>query len=128
MTRRRDPAILLEGIERAGAKIKRYTQGMDFGAFLDNEQTQDAVERNFEIIGEALNSLHKISPELVERIPDTKEIIGFRHVLIHDYDHIDPNIVWASATRDLPKLLATVRELLTELDLAAESDSGPEPF
>ena len=123
-----DPRVLLAGIERAGAKIERFTQNMDFEAYLDDERTQNAVERNFEIIGEALNRLHKISPELVERIPDAREIIGFRNYLIHDYDNLDLDTVWDSIVHGLPELRSTVQELLTELDRATEPDDSPEPF
>ena len=123
-----DPRVLLAGIERAGEKIERFTQNMDFVAYLDDERTQNAVERNFEIIGEALNRLHKISPELVERIPDAREIIGFRNYLIHDYDNLDLDTVWDSIVHGLPELRSTVQELLTELDRATEPDDSPEPF
>ena len=97
---------------------------------------QRAVERCFGIIGEALNRLHKISPELVERIPDARMIISFRNKLVHDYDHIATVTVWKATMNGLPQLHDTVRELLTELDLAgqpagdnaAEPDNSPEPF
>ena len=116
--------MVLADIEQVGAKIERFTQGMDFGAYLDNEQSQDAVEHNFKIIGEALNRLHKISPELVVLIPDAREIIGFRNFLIHDYDNLELDTVWDGVVHCLPELRLTVQELLTEQD----PDSDPSPF
>ena len=85
----RDPRILLEDIEQASARIERYTQGMDLWACLDDERTQDAVERNFEIVGEALNRLHHTSPELSEKIPRLRKIVNFRNHLIHGFDDVD---------------------------------------
>ena len=57
-----------------------------------------AVERKLEVIGEALNQLSKRSPELAQRVPHWREIIGFRNVLIHGYATIDHARVWLRAT------------------------------
>ena len=57
-----------------------------------------AVERNLEVIGEALNQLSKRSPELAQCVPHWREIIGFRNVLIHGYATIDHARVWLRAT------------------------------
>jgi uncharacterized protein with HEPN domain len=50
---------------------------------------RSAVERQFEIIGEALSQLAKIDPAVAARIPDLRRIVGFRNVLIHGYDRMD---------------------------------------
>ena len=52
-----DPRVLLSDIDQAGADIERFIGGMDRGAYADDALTQAAVERKFEIIGEALNRL-----------------------------------------------------------------------
>ena len=78
-----DPRVLLADIDRAGADIGRFTEGMDSGAYAGDALTQAAVERKFEIIGEALNRLQKAHPKLAGRIPRLRRIIAFRNLLIH---------------------------------------------
>ncbi len=82
---RPDPRVLLADIDRAGADIERFAEGMDSGACAGAPLTQAAVERKFEIVGEALNRLQNAHPELAERIPRLRRIIDFRNPLIHGY-------------------------------------------
>ena len=64
-----DPRVLLADVEQAGEAIERFTEGMDQAAYASDFRTQAAVERKFEIIGEALNILSTSNPELAERVP-----------------------------------------------------------
>lgn len=112
---RSDPRVLLEDIDQAGSDLGRFVESMDNVAYAADVQTQAAVERKFEIIGEAMNQLHKTHPELAERIPRLRQIIDFRNLLIHGYKHVKPDRVWDYAMNDLPQLRRVVRELLTEL-------------
>ncbi len=73
---------------------------------------RQAVERNFEIIGEAVTRLARIDPESAGRIGDYPQIIAFRNLLIHGYDLIDDAQVWQVITQDLPRLERQVIELL----------------
>jgi uncharacterized protein with HEPN domain len=73
------------------------------------------VERKFEIIGEALNQLSKLSPEIAQRVPHLREIIGFRNILVHGYALIDHGPVWRIIQTSLPGLHTTVSALLAEL-------------
>ena len=66
---RPDPRVLLADIDRAGADIVRFTGGMDGDAYAGDALMQAAVERKFEIIGEALNRLHQSHPELAGADP-----------------------------------------------------------
>ena len=73
---------------------------------------RSGVERQFEIIGEALGKLAKVDTGLVGQIPDTPRIIAFRNVLIHAYATISNKLVWSVVVDDLPKLVTTVDTLL----------------
>ncbi len=117
---RRDPRVLLTDIDQAGADIEHFIEGMESEGYAADARTQGAVERKFEIIGEALNRLHKEHPDLAARIPETRRIIDFRNLLAHGYDHVTPSRVWAIAKNDLPQLRKIVQVLLTELELPEE--------
>jgi uncharacterized protein with HEPN domain len=73
---------------------------------------RQAIERNFEIIGEALNRLSKIDHQLLLRISDYQRIISFRNILIHGYDAILGERVWDAVQNHLPNLMTEVEELL----------------
>lgn len=69
-----------------------------------------AVEREFEIIGEAMNQLIKLDPNI--KISSTKQIISMRNRVIHGYDKIDDEIIWGTIIRHLPTLKSEIRALL----------------
>ncbi len=81
-------------VEQAAAAIVRFVEGLDEEGYNDSEVVRSAVERKFEIIGEALGKLAKIEPDLVQRIPRHREIIAFRNLLIHGYAAVDNERVW----------------------------------
>jgi uncharacterized protein with HEPN domain len=111
----REPrATLWDARNRADA-IARFLSGKTFDAYLSDEMLRSAVERQFEIVGEALVQLSKMDRELAARLPDAGNAIGFRNVLINGYAKVDDAIVWQAATRDLPKLHSAIDALLKEL-------------
>ena len=65
---RHDARVLPTDIDQAGADIEHFTEGTDMDAFAADSMVQSAVERKFEIIGEALNCLHQNDPDLAERV------------------------------------------------------------
>jgi len=75
---------------------------------------QAAVERKFEIIGEAINRIKRLDASLVEAIPGYERIIGFRNIISHGYDVIDPEIVWNAIQDYLPALRSRVKDLLSD--------------
>ena len=79
-----------------------------------SDVVRSAVERKFEIIGEALGQIAKRDPGLARRIPDYRDIIAFRNLLIHGYATIEHARVWKIAQSSLPGLRATVKALLQE--------------
>ena len=76
---------------------------------------QAAIERKFEVIGEALSQLSKLDPDLAKRIPDCAQIIAFRNILIHGYAAIQQQRVWRIVEISLPELRQSVARLLDEL-------------
>jgi uncharacterized protein with HEPN domain len=106
--------IYIEHIQNCARKILSYTKGMDEDAFLSNEIVQDAVIRNFEIIGEASKQLSEDFKKEHEQIP-WKEMAGMRDILIHDYIGTDLWAVWNTVTQYIP-------ELTEKLDNISKSD------
>ncbi len=112
---RPDPRVLLADVDRAAADIAYFTEDMDRETYVGDARTQAAVERKFEIIGEALNRLHQTRPEIAERIPTLREVVDFRNLLIHGYAVVIPDRVWDYAVNDLPELRRIVQALLTAM-------------
>ena len=75
---------------------------------------RSAVERQFEIIGEALAHLARLDPSLANRIREHPRIIAFRNILIHGYTELDHRIVWDIVESKLPTLRSDVAALLEE--------------
>ena len=82
----------------------------DFDEYESNKLIRRAVEREFEIIGEATNRILKIEKEFP--IENAERIISLRNYVIHGYDKVDNVIIWGVISRDLPKLKKEVEDLL----------------
>ena len=108
----RESAKFLEDIRQAGRTVLEATAGRSVDAYLGNKLLRLAVERCFEIIGEALHRLDERDHQTASRITDFKRIIGLRNVLIHGYSIVNHERVWRIIEDDLPKLLAEVEALL----------------
>lgn len=101
-------AHVLDAIER----IRCYTADMDEPAFLNNRLVQDAVIRNFEILGEASNNIVKHYPEFVAAHPELPLASAWqmRNALAHGYFSVDFEIVWKTVHGDLPALEARIQQ------------------
>ncbi len=101
----------LDHILNAIDRIERYTAGMTSENFLQNQLVQDAVIRNFEIIGEASRNLRQDYPEFCERHPGLplESAYGMRNALAHGYFVVDLDIVWNTIRQHLPGLRAQIR-------------------
>ena len=111
----RDPRAFLWDVREAARAIQLFTGGMEAAAYLANDMAQAAVERKFEIIGEALSQLAKADGALADRIPDLPKIVAFRNQLIHGYATVKAETVWNVLQNALPPLLSMVDTLLVEL-------------
>jgi uncharacterized protein with HEPN domain len=97
---------LLMDVRIACQEIESFVIGKDYEAFLQDRMLQLALEREFEIIGEALSRLERIDLErLSQKIPEYRKIIGFRNLVAHGYDIIDDAALWDLATSHVSALL-----------------------
>jgi uncharacterized protein with HEPN domain len=104
---------MLEAISR----IMKYVDGIGEQIFVQDQMIQDAVIRNFEIIGEAARNVEKRYPGFANEHLEVPWAVAYemRNVLAHGYFKVDLGVVWRTIERDLPKLQAQVRQLGAEL-------------
>lgn len=102
----------LHDILHATRAIKTFTAGLKFDDYHSSELLRSAVERKFEIVGEALNRIKREDPALLLQIRNFREMISFRNILVHGYDTIDDRIVWGVIEEDLNALIQDVAVLL----------------
>ncbi|MCG2717230.1 MAG: DUF86 domain-containing protein [Nanoarchaeota archaeon] len=107
---KRNITLYLEVIKNSIKKIEKYTKELSFDDFSNNEKTVDAVIRNLEIIGEAVNNIPKEIKVKYTFIPWNK-IIGMRNKVIHEYFGIDLEILWETIKKDIPKLKKEIKKL-----------------
>jgi len=95
---------LLHDMQTAAQDIADSSAGRTYELFLLDKQLRMAIERAFEIVGQALTKLHKIDPSTATSITDWRAIMGFRNVLIHGYAIVDPAKTWDIVQSELPTL------------------------
>lgn len=105
----------LEDIRKSGRTISSATAGTTLEEYLRNDLLRAAVERHFEIIGEAMGRIQRAEPEIAASIPDAARVIAFRNLLIHGYDIIEHATVLKVAQESVPPLLSRVDALIREL-------------
>lgn len=104
-------------------KIFKYTEDLGYEDFFKQEMVQDAVSKNFEIIGEAA---YHVSPEIKEKYDNIewRKIEGLRHVLVHDYYKINPEILWNTKDKYLFNLLADLEVLIDNEEIIEEDEAA----
>ena len=96
---------LLDAAEACRA-IEHFVRGFSFVQNEKNLLLRSGVERQFEILGEALRRAEVIDATLIEKLPDMRLIIGMRNRIIHGYDSVDNRIVWDAVQTHIPPLAA----------------------
>ena len=112
---RRDPRAYLWDIQQGCLNVQSFLYGISLAEYQSNLLLRSAVERQLQNIGEALAQLAKLDPELAARVPEYRQIIGFRNVPVHGYATLNHDEVWRAIGESLPPLLSAANALLASL-------------
>ncbi|MFH1085467.1 MAG: HepT-like ribonuclease domain-containing protein [Chloroflexota bacterium] len=110
----RDVRAYLHDIVAAASLLQAFAGGKTLEQYEADPLLRSAVERQFEIIGEALRQALAIAPDLRTHITAAHSIIAFRNILVHGYADVSNDVVWAVLQDDLPGLYREVAELLRQ--------------
>ncbi|MGB2924892.1 MAG: HepT-like ribonuclease domain-containing protein [Limnothrix sp.] len=99
---------------QASQKIQQFIQGLTWEDYCKNELVQSAVERQFEILGEAARRISKDFQGTHVEIP-WGDLIGQRNIIAHQYEKVNHKRIWLATQKSLPKLIVLLQELLPEL-------------
>jgi len=92
--------------------LLEFTSSKAVDDYINDRAFRSALERELQIIGEALIGLEKVAPAVAAQIPEYQNIIGFRHVLVHGYDSLDPSTIWNVVETKLEGLAQNIKSLL----------------
>jgi uncharacterized protein with HEPN domain len=109
-----EPRVFLEDILAAVIKVEKYTKGLSFDEFVDNDLVSDAVIKNILVIGEAT----KNNPDVIRRVNpeiEWRKMAGMRDMMVHGYFSINYKIVWDVVQNKIPPLKKQVEQLLQNL-------------
>lgn len=103
-------------IDNLIAEIEGYFLNIpkEFNSYRQNTMLKRAVERNLEIIGEAVKKVLKRDEASIHKITEAKSIIGLRNLVIHAYDSVSDENIWAVLINHLPKLKSEIQDLMTQ--------------
>jgi uncharacterized protein with HEPN domain len=106
----------LYDIKLAVEEIDQYFENTNknFFEYQKNTMLKRAIERDLEIIGEAVNRIIKRDDSFIEKISNAKAIIGLRNQVIHAYDNISDENIWSILINHLPKLMLDIDKLILE--------------
>ena len=101
-------------MQQAADEILRFCGGKELTDYESDSMLRAAVERNSEIIGEALSQAQRFFPEIVGRVTNEQQIVAFRNRLIHGYATVKNALVWDIVQANLPRFRKEVGELLRQ--------------
>lgn len=105
-----DDAVLLDVLDSARLAIQ-YLEGKTLEAFVRDVQLQDSVIRRLAVIGEAARRVSDEARTRHDQIP-WRMMIAMRNVMVHEYDDIDPQVVWETVRDKLPGLVAILGSIV----------------
>lgn len=108
-------ALLWDALD-ASRSVLGFLEGVTRDAYVHDLMRRRAVEREFEILGEALGRRRQFDPATASRVPGLKEAVGMRNVLIHGYAEIVDERIYDTAIADVPGLIEVLSSLLAEVD------------
>lgn len=117
MSMSRDPRCFLWDALRAAESVQASLCGKTYEAFVEDDLVRSAVERQLQIIGEALSQLARIDPRIASNVAELRRIIAFWNILVHGYAAIDYYTVWRLIEDKLPELQVNLQVLLRASDL-----------
>ena len=100
--------------QKAAETASGFCQGKALEQYRKDELLRSGVERQLEILGEALNRAMVEEPGLEKKIPEARRIVGIRNRIIHGYDTVDDEILWNVVSSKLQPLAALLAELVAE--------------
>lgn len=109
-----DAIKLLWDAQLAAERVTRFCAGKNFAVYEADDILRSAVERQLEIVGEALNQLARVDAASASLLPDLPRIVAFRNTLIHGYANVDNHIVWGVLETYVPPLIATLTRMLAQ--------------
>lgn len=113
---KRDPRAFLSDVIEAGQAIQQAVAGINLDDYRNSRLIRSSVEREFTIIGEALNQLSQRDEERFAQIDQAPQIISFRNKITHEYAIINDQLVWGVIQDNLPALLKQCAQLLNDLE------------
>ena len=111
---KREAKKYIYDIQHALRLLQGFTADKSFSDYERDAMLRAAVERELEIIGEAMSQLAKADQLLVSQISEYQRIIGFRNVIVHQYSAVDDRLVWAVIETKIPTLRREIGSLLEE--------------
>lgn len=111
-----DAVQLVASVVDAATFAIRWTDGKTVEDYIRDPYMRSAVERQFIVIGEAVNQLRAVEPSTAARISDFRSVIAFRNVLVHGFFQVNHHRVWSVIEEHAPTLLREASALLDELE------------
>ncbi len=112
---RHEAAAYLRDADRAAGLAQEFVQGRTREDMATDALLRSGVERQLQIVGEALSQLTRLDGELASKIPDLSDIIGLRNILVHGYAKVNLDRLWRVLHEDVPTLRPQLQALLREV-------------